>query len=72
MKRFNNLTAGQLLSAMLACLLAMPQAPLLAGTRKGDKLRTQARNEELAGKYDHALELSEQALALDPGDPSYG
>jgi general secretion pathway protein D len=40
-------------------------------TRKGDKLRNEARNEELKGNFDHALELAEQAMTTDPSDPSY-
>ena len=76
MKRFNNLTTGQQIALILACLLAIPAgplvAPLQARTRKGDQLRAEARNEEQAGNFDHALELAEKALAQDPGDPSYG
>ena len=42
-----------------------------AKTRKGDKLRNEARAEELKGNYDHALELATQAVAEDPSDPAY-
>ena len=43
----------------------------MAKTKKGDKLRNDARAEELKGNFDHALELAEQAMATDPSDPSY-
>ena len=49
----------------------LPPAPLLARTKKGDKLRNDARNEELKGNYDHALELAAQAVQEDPSDPAY-
>jgi general secretion pathway protein D len=49
----------------------MPSVPLLARTRKGEKLRNDAREEELKGNLDHALELAEQAMQQDPSDPSY-
>jgi general secretion pathway protein D len=66
MSRLNQLTA-----ILLAAFLILPPAPLGAKTRKGDKLRNDARNEELKGNFDHALELAEQAMATDPSDPSY-
>src|SRR4051794_34390881 len=66
MNWFNKLTA-----ALLAGMLVLPPAPLLAKTRKGDKLRNEARAEELKGNFDHALELAEQAMATDASDPSY-
>ncbi|MDE3197734.1 MAG: hypothetical protein KGN84_15400, partial [Acidobacteriota bacterium] len=66
MSRFN-----QLIAILLASFLVLPPAPLGAKTRKGDKLRNDARAEELKGNLDHALELAEQALQSDPSDPSY-
>lgn len=66
MNRLNKLAA-----AALAGMLVLPATLLLAKTHKGDKLRNDARNEELKGNFDHALELAEQAMAQDPGDPSY-
>ena len=66
MSRLNQLTA-----ILLAAFLILPPAPLAGKTRKGDKLRNEARNEELKGNFDHALELAEQAMATDPSDPSY-
>jgi len=66
---------NQLAALLLAALMILPPAPLssplMAKTRKGDKLRNDARAEELKGNFDHALELAEQAMALDPSDPSY-
>jgi general secretion pathway protein D len=59
------------LKACLAILLLLPLVPLVAKTRKGDKLRNEARTEELKGNYDHALELAEQAVKEDPADPAY-
>ena len=66
MSRLNQLTA-----ILLAAFLILPPAPLAGKTRKGDKLRNEARNEELKGNFDHALELAEQAMTTDPSDPSY-
>lgn len=62
---------NQLTALLLSGILLLPPAPLLAKTRKGDKLRNDARAEELKGNYDHALELAEQAMSQDPSDPSY-
>jgi general secretion pathway protein D len=61
----------QLAAAFLATLMVLPPAPLLAGTRKGDKVRNQARVEEVKGNLEHALEMTRQALAEDPADPAY-
>jgi len=66
MSRFN-----QLIAILLASVLILPPAPLDAKNRKGDKLRNEARTEEVKGNYDHAVELAEQAMATDPSDPSY-
>src|SRR5580693_4101148 len=55
----------------MAILLLLPLVPLLAKTKKGDKLRNEARAEELKGNYDHALDLAEQAVKEDPSDPAY-
>ncbi|MDP9170500.1 MAG: hypothetical protein M3N54_07785, partial [Acidobacteriota bacterium] len=66
MNRFNHFNA-----ILLVCLLTLPPAPLAAKTRKGDRLRNEARAEEIKGNFDHALELAEQAMTEDPSDPSY-
>jgi general secretion pathway protein D len=67
MIRFNKITAGT-----LAFMLSMPPAPLLFGkTRKGDKLRNDARTEEIRGNFDKALELALAAVEQDPADPAY-
>jgi general secretion pathway protein D len=75
MNRFNHLvdqlTVRQLMALILVSLLLHPLTPLNAKTRKGDKLRAEARTEEVRGNFDHALELAEQATAQDPGDPAY-
>jgi general secretion pathway protein D len=65
------MTVGQVLSLLLVSLLLFPATPLSARTRKGEKLREQARAEEVKGNLDHALELAEQAYSEDPGDASY-
>ena len=56
---------------LLSWLMLLPPAPVLASSRKGEKLRAEARAEEVKGNLDHALELAEQAMDQDPGDPSY-
>jgi general secretion pathway protein D len=66
MKYFKQLTAVFLATAMI-----LPPAPLMAGTRKGDKLRNQARVEETRGNLEKALDLTNQAVAEDPSDPAY-
>ncbi|HKD06620.1 MAG TPA: cohesin domain-containing protein [Bryobacteraceae bacterium] len=62
---------NRLAAAFLSSLLILPPAPMVAKTRHGDKLRNDARAEEVRGNYDHALELAEAAVATDPSDPSY-
>jgi general secretion pathway protein D len=62
---------NRLLAIALAAFLALPPAPLLAKTRKGDKLRNEARAAEIKGDYDQALKLADQAVQEDPSDPSY-
>jgi general secretion pathway protein D len=66
MRRWNHLAV-----IFLSALLAMPPAPLAAGTRKGDKLVNQARTEENKGNFDKSVSLSEEAVEQDPGDPAY-
>jgi general secretion pathway protein D len=61
----------ELTAISLVAFLVLPPAPLLARTRKGDKLRAEARVEEVKGNFDHALELAEQAYQEDASDPSY-
>src|SRR6185437_13550305 len=61
----------QLAAVFLAALMVLPPAPLLAGTRKGDKLRNQARVEEVKGNLEKALQMTQSALAEDPADPAY-
>ncbi|MDP9055488.1 MAG: hypothetical protein M3N93_14485, partial [Acidobacteriota bacterium] len=55
----------------LVWLMFLPPAPALARSRKGERLRAEARSEEVKGNLDHALQLAEQAMDQDPGDPSY-
>ena len=61
----------QLAAVFVAASMILPPAPLLAGTKKGDKLRNQARVEEVKGNLEHAYELTQQAVAEDAGDPAY-
>ncbi|HEY4088308.1 MAG TPA: hypothetical protein VGM43_20390, partial [Bryobacteraceae bacterium] len=61
----------QLAAVVLAAYMILPPAPLQAGTRKGDKLRNQARVEETRGNLQKALDLTTQALDTDPADPAY-
>jgi general secretion pathway protein D len=61
----------QLAAVVLAAFMILPPAPLRAGTRKGDKLRNQARDEETRGNFQKALDLTTQALDTDPADPAY-
>ena len=61
----------QLAAIVLAAFLIVPPLPVEAKGHKGDRLRNQAREEEMKGNFDHALEIAEQALAQDPSDPSY-
>jgi general secretion pathway protein D len=51
--------------------LAAVLSPAEARTRKGDRLLNQGREAEVRKEYDRALELFEQALSEDPGDPAY-
>ncbi|MDA1315090.1 MAG: cohesin domain-containing protein [Acidobacteria bacterium] len=53
------------------CLLLALAEPALASGRKAKKLYNQARRAENARDYDGALDLYEQALAEEPGDPRY-
>ncbi len=62
---------NQLAAVIVIATLVLPPAPLIAGTRKGDKLRNQARVEEVHNNLEKALELTTQAVAEDPADPSY-
>ncbi|HVY91736.1 MAG TPA: hypothetical protein VHA14_03265 [Bryobacteraceae bacterium] len=61
----------QLAAVVLAAFMILPPARLQAGTRKGDKLRNQARVEETRGNLQKALDLTSQALDTDPADPAY-
>jgi general secretion pathway protein D len=61
----------QLAAVFVAASMILPPAPLLAGTKKGDKLRNQARVEEVKGNLEHAFQLTQQAVAEDAGDPAY-
>ena len=66
MRRFNHLVVS-----VLAAALILPPAPALGKTRKGDRLRNDARAAEVAEDYDKALQLASQAVEEDPSDPSY-
>jgi general secretion pathway protein D len=61
----------QITAVLVAGILLLPPIPAAAGTRKGDRLRNQARTEETRGNFDHALELAESALGEDSSDPAY-
>jgi general secretion pathway protein D len=61
----------QLTAVCLAGLMILPPAPLLARTRKGDKLLEAGRLEEQKGNLESALVLTAQAVADDPGDAAY-
>ena len=61
----------QLAAVFMVAVMVLPPIPLLAGTKKGDKLRNQARIEEVKGNLEHAYQLTEQAVAEDPTDPAY-
>src|SRR6266851_3481253 len=56
---------------VLVALLAPMMAPLEARTKKGDRLLQVGRAAEVRKQYDAALDLFEQALSEDPGDPGY-
>src|SRR6185312_12051428 len=56
---------------LLSWLILLPPAPLAARTRKGEKLRNDARAQENRGNFDEALRLAEQAMDADPDDPAY-
>ncbi len=66
MRRFNQIAA-----VLLAAFLALPPAPVLASTRKGDKLTNDSRREETRGDYDKAVALAKEAVQQDPGDVAY-
>jgi len=61
----------QLAATIVAVLMIVPPVPAIAGTRKGDKLRNQARTEEVKANFEKALDLTNQAVSEDPGDPAY-
>ena len=61
----------QLAAVFVAAMMILPPAPLLAGTKKGDKLLNQARLEEVKGNLQRAYDLTSQAVAEEPGDPAY-
>ena len=66
MRLLRELTAIATLFALCA-----PLAPLEARNKKGDKLLATGRAREVRKDWDAALELYEQALSEDPGEPSY-
>ncbi len=64
------------LNSIVLCLLlgfspGTGLSPLEGASRKGDKFVKDAQLAEAKGDYDKALELFEQALALDPREPAY-
>ncbi len=61
----------QLAAIIVAAVMILPPVPAIAGTRKGDRLRNQARTEEVKGNFEKALDLTNQAVSEDPGDPAY-
>src|SRR5262249_33012178 len=56
---------------VLVALLAPMTAPLEARTKNGDRLLQAGRAAEIRKQYDVALNLFEQPLSEDPGDPGY-
>ncbi len=60
-----------MVAGLFCLLLLVTAASLLARTRKGDKLRNDARTAELKGDYDKAFQLAQQAVDVDPADPAY-
>src|SRR5438270_14096931 len=59
------------LAWLSVALLASPPADLFGKNRKGDKLLKLAREAEARKDYDTALDYYNQALSVDPADPSY-
>ncbi len=57
--------------ALVLSLCWLAAIPAEASGRKARKLWEQARKAELAQRYEQALDLYEQALVEDPGDPRY-
>src|SRR5581483_5351806 len=57
--------------ALLAAFLMVAPPPVVARTRKGDKLVKAAQLAESQHQYDKALALFEEALSQDPQDPGY-
>ncbi len=65
-------TSKQLTALLGVALLIQPAfSPLLARSRKSDKLLSQAKEAESKGNYDQAATLAEQAVSNDPSDPAY-
>src|SRR5450432_4000237 len=58
-------------AALLGPTLVFLAVPLEARTRKGEKLLAQSRIAERDKDWDKALDLSSQALAIDPTDAAY-
>lgn len=69
MQKMNRLAV--FLAAVLALQPLLVPEPAWAGNKKADKLQAQGRLAEAQRDYDKALDLFEQALALDPTDSGY-
>lgn len=65
--RFNSV----LLALVLAFQTMMVPVPAAAKNRKSEKLLREAQLAEVKGDYDQALDLYQQALAIDPRDTAY-
>ena len=57
------------LAALVALVVTL--VPLMARTRKGDRLVSEGRAAEVRKQYDQALDFYERALSEDPADSSY-
>ncbi len=71
MRPFSRPSVRPFAAAILLLMLLLPQLPVEARTRKGDKLLAQGRAAEVRGELDKALEFEEVALSEDPSDPLY-
>ena len=69
MRKMNRLAV--ILAAVLTVQPLLLTTPAWAGNKKADKLQEQGRQAEVRREYDKALDLYEQALALDPSDSGY-
>jgi len=71
MRPFSRPSVRPFAAAISLVFLLLPQLPMEARTRKGDKMLAQGRAAEVRGEMDKALEFEEVALSEDPSDPLY-